>query len=297
MLSMKRMARHGLRAALAALALVAVLALAACGGSNNSSDDGSTTAGDSGSTPTTAAAPDLGLVNDGTLTVGMNLQFKPEMYLDGGEPAGYDPDVLAALASSLNLRLDIKNLDFNGLIPGLVSKQFDMVSVGLSPTPERRRAIDFSGSYVPYAQVLAGPADATGGTSVADYDKSGMTITALQGSTAETLARRLFPNAEVKSFSDQTAAFLEVASGRADGIVVEDYLLAQFDRSNPGRLKQAPLPRALDVQYGAWGVQKGNAALVEALNGFLCGAQADGTLADLYEKNFGVADAPPLPRC
>jgi ABC-type amino acid transport substrate-binding protein len=285
-------ARRGLRAALAALSLVAVLALAACG----SSDDraGSSDTGDAKTTA--AAAADYNLISDGTLTVGMNLQFKPEMYLEGGEPAGYDPDVLNALASSLGLKLEIKNLDFNGLIPGLVSKQFDMVSVGLSPTPERRKAIDFSGSYVPYVQVLAVPAGG-GADSIDAYNQSGKTITALQGSTAEQLARSTFPKAEVKSFSDQTAAFLEVASGRADGVVVEDYLLAQYQKSNPDRLEKAPLPEPLDVQYGAWGVQKGNTALTEALDDFLCRAGRDGTLADLYKQDFGVQDAPDIPSC
>ena len=75
----------------------------------------------------------------------MTLQFKPQMYLDSkGKPAGYDVVLLKALAKKWGVKLDIKNLDFNGLIPGLVAKKFDMVSVGLSATPERRKSISFS---------------------------------------------------------------------------------------------------------------------------------------------------------
>ena len=96
------------------------------------------------------------LKNPGTLEVGMNLQYKPQMYLDAkGKPAGYDVILLNALAKELNVKLKIDNLDFNGLIPGLVSKKFDMVSVGLSATPERKKAVSFSRAYVPYAQILA----------------------------------------------------------------------------------------------------------------------------------------------
>ena len=85
-----------------------------------------------------AGAPDLGLNKAGTLTVGMNLQFKPEMYLDeAGKPAGYDVDLLNKLAAELGVKLVIKNLDFNGLIPGLQAKKFDLVSVGLTATDER----------------------------------------------------------------------------------------------------------------------------------------------------------------
>ena len=102
------------------------------------------------------ASNPYGLMKPGTLTVGMTLQFKPQMYLDAnGKPAGYDVVILKALAKKWGVKLDIKNLDFNGLIPGLVSKKFDMVSVGLSATPERRKSISFSRAYVPYAQILA----------------------------------------------------------------------------------------------------------------------------------------------
>ena len=106
------------------------------------------------------------LNHPGTLTVGMTLQFKPQMYLDSkGQPAGYDVVLLQQLAKQWGVKLDIKNLDFNGLIPGLVSRKFDMVSVGLTATPERKKTISFSRPYVPYAQILAqGSKDKTGGS-------------------------------------------------------------------------------------------------------------------------------------
>lgn len=272
----------------AVLASVIALALAGCG------DDDEGGGGGSGSD----VSSKYGFVKSGTLTVGMNLQFKPQMYLDGqGKPAGYDVDLLKRLASSLGVKLDIQNLDFNGLIPGLQSKKFDMVSVGLNATPERKKVIDFSRGYMPYAQVLAVPKGDTTAPTVDGYNQDGKTITALQGSTAETLAKKLFPKAEVKGLSDQTAAFLEVATGRADGIVVEDYLLSQFDRSNAGKLKKAEFPKPLEVQYGSWAVQKGNTAYVDYLNQFLCKEQTAGSLGSLYKKVFQVSEVPPMPRC
>ena len=102
------------------------------------------------------------LNKEGTLTVGMTLQFKPQMYLNAaGKPAGYDVILLKALAKQMGVKLDIKNLDFNGLIPGLVAKKFDMVSVGLTATAERKKSVSFSRAYVPYAQILAAGKDDT----------------------------------------------------------------------------------------------------------------------------------------
>ena len=237
------------------------------------------------------------LKSPGTLVVGMNLQYKPQMYLDSkGKPAGYDVVLLKALTKQMKVKLDIKNLDFTGLIPGLVSKKFDMVSVGLSATPERKKAVSFSRAYVPYAQILAMRANDTTPATIAAWNDSSKTITSLQGSTAEQLVKKTFPNATSKSFSDQGAAFLEVATGRADAIVVENYLLAQFNKSNPGKLKEAPFPKPLHVEYGSWAVQKGNLALVRYLNKFICKMQTSGKLAAIYKAAHG-AKLPPMPAC
>ena len=266
-------------AALAALA--AATAVAALGASASSS---------AGGNPYHLKSP-------GTLVVGMNLQYKPEMYLDAqGKPAGYDVVLLKALTKQMKVKLSIKNLDFNGLIPGLVAKKFDMVSVGLSPRPERRKVVSFSRAYVPYAQILAERASDSTPASISAWNDSSKTITSLQGSTAEQLVQSTFPNANSKSFPDQNAAFLEVASGRADGIVVENYLLAQFNKSNGNKLKEVPFPKPLHVEYGAWAVQKGNTALIGFLNKFLCSMQKSGQRAKIYTATEG-APLPPMPPC
>ena len=237
------------------------------------------------------------LKSPGTLIVGMNLQYKPEMYLDAnGQPAGYDVVLLKALAKQMKAKLKIQNLDFNGLIPGLVAKKFDMVSVGLSATPERKKAVTFSRAYVPYAQILAERKDDTTGGTIAAWNDSSKTITSLQGSTAEQLVQKTFPNAQSKSFPDQNAAFLEVATGRADGIVVENYLLAQFNKSNGNKLKEAPFPKPLHVEYGSWAVQKGNTALAKYLSSFICKVQGNGQLAKFYKQTEGTT-LPPMPHC
>jgi ABC-type amino acid transport substrate-binding protein len=274
------------RGALVGAGLVAATVLAACSSSGGAS---STPAAGGGSS--TAVA---GLMKKGVLTVGMNLQFKPEMYLDNGKPAGYDVDLLNKLAAKLGVKLDIQNLDFNGLIPGLQAKKFDLVSVGLTPNSDREKVIDFTRSYVPYSSVLAVRQSDNSPAQISTYDKSGVTITALQGSSDETLAKASFPNAKVVGLSDQNATLLEVQTGRAQGAVLEDYILAQYEKANPNQVKQAALAKPLSLSYGSWGIQKGDSALKSELDGFLCSAQNDGTLAALYMQDFG-ATLPAMP--
>lgn len=261
--------KKSLRLPLIATMAAAAMALSACAGGGGTSDEGT-------------ADESNGLMTPGVLVVGMNLQYKPQMYLEGDEPTGYDVELLNALADEMGVELEIKNLDFAGLIPGLQAKQFDMVSVGLSATDERKEVIDFSRGYVPYSSILAVPEGESTSLSIDELNKEGVIITALQGSSNEQLIRDNFPNATVQGFPDQNAALLEVATGRAAAVVVEDYILAQFSVANPDQLAQAELDGPLSLYYGSWGVQKGNSALVSQLDEFLCSVQNDGTLEDLY---------------
>jgi ABC-type amino acid transport substrate-binding protein len=157
--------------------------------------------------------------------------------LKNGKPAGYDVELVTALAKAMGVKLKIQNLGFNGLIPGLVAKKFDLVSVGLSATPERKKAIDFTRSYVPYALILAVPANDTTPATYPAWNDSSKTITALAGSTDAQLVQSVFPKAKLSPFPDDTTALLQVATGRANAAVIENYLLAQFSKSNPGKLK------------------------------------------------------------
>jgi ABC-type amino acid transport substrate-binding protein len=277
------------RSALAIAGLVAVTVLAAC--SSSAASSGSPSAPAAGGGSSTAVA---GLMNKGVLTVGMNLQFKPEMYLNNGKPAGYDVDLLNKLAAKLGAKLDIQNLDFNGLIPGLVAKKFDLVSVGLTPNAAREQVIDFTRPYVPYSSVLAVKQSDNSPAQISTFNKSGVTITALQGSSDQTVAKAAFPNANVVGLSDQNSTLLEVQTGRAQGAVLENYILAQYEKANPNQVRQAALAKPLSLSYGAWGIQKGDSALKTELDAFLCSAQNDGTLAALYKQNFG-ATLPAMP--
>ena len=244
--------------------------------------------GGSAQSQAATAKVDLHLVKPGTLTVGMSLSFKPEMYLDAkGKPAGYDVAMVTALAKSLGLKLAIKNLDWAGLIPGLMARKFDMVSAGHTATPERAKSITFARDYVPYTTVVAAKPGTTLPATIAGWNVAGVKITALQGSTAAGLVTSTFPNATLVGFPEQSAAFLEVASGRADGIVVEEYLAADFIKSNPGQLAVVKMSKPIDIGFGAWGVQLGNFNLQKKLNAFICTSYTSGAMGKMFKKEMG----------
>ena len=231
-----------------------------------------------------------------TLVVGMDLQFKPQMYLQNGKPAGYDVVLLNALAKQLHVKLKIENLDFNGLIPGLQSKKFDLVSVGLSPTPERRKVISFSRPYVPYAQILAAKkGDTTAGDGLGverleqdDHLAAGIDRGAARAEAVPEGEGRLVPGSE-----RGVPAGRDGPCERHRGRELPARAVQQVERQ---QARRGGFPKPLQVQYGAYAVQKGNATLVKTLNKFICSVQGNGQLARIYQQTEGTA-LPPMPRC
>ena len=221
------------------------------------------------------------IVKNKTLRVGMTLQFKPEMFRDANnQPAGYDVELMKQMATDLGAKLDIHDLPFEGLIPGLLDDKFDLISVGLVNTPKRALTVWFSGPYVPYKQVLVVNNSVTA-TSVDELNKAGVKITALTGSTASELAKRKFPNATIVEL-DQQPALLEVSSGRAQGVVVEEYLARPFVRQNPTTVHILNPDQPFALEYGQYAFQKGDIYWKDWLANWLDYWRAKGLLDSLY---------------
>lgn len=162
--------------------------------------------------------------------------------------------------------------------------------------PHGSAVVELRGIKKSYAQILAASKSNTTPANTAAWYNSDTTITSLQRLTAEQRVQKSFPKAKLASCPDQNAAFLAVATGRADGIVVENCLLAQFNKSNGDKLKEVLFARPLHVEYGSYGVQKGNTKLAAGLSAFICKMHKSGQLAKLYKSTIG-APLPLMPRC
>lgn len=226
----------------------------------------------------------------GSLVVGMTLQFEPQMYRDeNNEPAGYDVELMQLLADDLGVELDIQDQEFDALIPGMLAGQFDLLSVGLVNRPARGELMWFTRPYVPYRQVVA-INDDSGLETLEDVDSSDVTITALVGSTAANQVESNFPDAELVEL-DQNAAFLEVASGRADAIVVEEYQAIPFVEENAGTsiLDGPPLSQ----EYGRLAVPRGDVLWQQYVDNFLDYHISTGLLDQMYTDIIGPTEGLP----
>ena len=162
-----------------------------------------------------------------------------------------------------------------------------MLSVGLVPRPGRLLQMYFTDSYVPYDQVLVANADSTRAATISAYNDGDVTIAALQGSTAASQVENQFPDASLAEFPQQDAAFLDVATGRSDALVVESYLAERFIQANPGQVSIVPLGDPLQIEFGAYALPLGDDKFLHFMNSWLQYYKNNGTLDTIYDEVFG----------
>jgi polar amino acid transport system substrate-binding protein len=134
-----RRASHSVKFWYFALSIGLVLALAVAAGCG--SDDGDDSAPAAGEE---AAAVEFETVTPDTLTVCADMEFPPvEFYDEGHVATGSEIDLGREIATKLNLKHAVHQVQFNGIVPALLSKKCDVITAGLYPTPERGKVIDF----------------------------------------------------------------------------------------------------------------------------------------------------------
>ncbi|GLV58123.1 hypothetical protein KDH_49570 [Dictyobacter sp. S3.2.2.5] len=99
-------------------------------------------------TPSPTVNPALHLISARELTVGSYLNYPPQEFIDptSKQPAGFDIDLISAIATKMHLKTHVAANDFSSLIDGLVAGRFDVVISAVSITPEVQKRVNF----IPY---------------------------------------------------------------------------------------------------------------------------------------------------
>lgn len=151
------------------------------------------------------------------LYVGTNAEFKPYEYLENNKMVGFDIELMELLGKKLGYEIKWQNMSFDGLLPALQLKKIDAVIAGMSPTPERAKAVSFSTPYVFFGD----------GHDVIVNDKSsfknkedlkGKTIGVQLGSIQEQFAK---DNGSIpKLYNSFTEALLDLQNQKIDGVII-----------------------------------------------------------------------------
>ena len=209
------------------------------------------------------------------MRVGTSTDYRPFAFRDGvGELRGLDLELVSAYAADRELEIELIPFRWSKLLADLRGGRFDIALGGLTIRPERTVAGRFSVPLLESGAVLLLPTTAEP-VSEASIRATGLRIGVNRGGHLERVTRRLFPENEIVTFSENAAVPVALRAGEVDAIVT-DTIEAPHWREQIGETQSfGPLTH----DRKGWWVHPERSALAEDLDRWLLEREKDGALA------------------
>ena len=159
-----------------------------------------------------------------TLVMATSADYAPFEYIESDksdEIIGFDVDLAKAIAGKLGYEVEVKDMDFGGLVQSLKSGQADFVLAGMTPTEKRKKNVDFSDIYYTAQHMIISTTE-NGIETIEDLE--GKTVGVQLGSIQEGKAEEINETVSIKVENRNRIPELiqELKAGRFDAIIIED---------------------------------------------------------------------------
>ena len=213
------------------------------------------------------------------IRVATDATFQPFEYSENGKRTGFDIELIEAIAKQLNKTVEWTDIDFKGLVPGLIANRFDVAASAIYITEERRKVVDFTDSYYPGGLVIMVKKgdDRIKGPD----DLNGKKVSVQVGTKSVNFLKEKFPTAERIEVEKNQEMFQLVEIGRADAAVTGKPAAKVYAKVR-GTLDVLDQPLTVE-EYG-FALRKSDPELVKQFNEALKKLKADGTYDKLVSK-------------
>lgn len=173
---------------------------------------------------------------------------------------GYDVEIAKKVADGLGKKLVIVKISWDGLAPALTSGKIDAIIAGMSPTEERKKAIDFSDAYhhAELVMMVKKGSPFEKARSLADFE--GAKITGQLGTLHYDAIDQIPSVQKELAMDDFPAMRVALESGVIDGYVSENvegltakkinpnFVMVQFDEGKGFELSEADSTVAIGLK-------------------------------------------------
>ncbi len=206
-----------------------------------------------------------------------------------GSLSGFDVDIAKALCDDMKVTCEFVKQDWDGLIPGLLAKKFDVIAASMSITAERKKRVDFTDKYYQTPSQFSAKKDTI--RDVTPEGLKGKTIAVQRGTIQACYLEKHYPGSELKVYPSQLEAFNDLVAGRVD-VAFSDRVGAQEQllKGTGGGDYELVGPAQKDPECLGEGVglavRKNSDALRTKLNAAIAHIRANGTYAKINAKYF-----------
>jgi len=228
----------------------------------------------------------------GKIVVGTNAYYPPYEFhkeINGkDEIVGFDIDIAKEIAKNLGVELEIKDMDFDGLLLALNADKIDFVIAGMTPTSERAKSVDFSEVYYKAVHGVVINVDNKEVFSTVE-DLNGKKIGAQKATVQEEVAKAEITDVQLKSLSKIPDLILEVKNNKIDGLVIEKPVAKAYIDKNKDLM-------LMDITFedgeggSAIAIKKGNTDLLHEMNKTLDTLMKDGSIENFVTEATKMVD-------
>jgi len=206
-----------------------------------------------------------------------------------GKIKGFDIDIANALCAEMKAQCTLVQQDFDGMIPALQARKFDLIVASMAITPERLRVVDFSDKYYNTPTRLI----AKSGVKIDGSPESlkGKRIGVQRSTINDRYASAKFKGATITRYGTQDEIYLDLAAGRIDATLVDSVAGdVGFIKTAAGKGYALTGPVYDDPEYFGTGVgialRKGETDLRSRLNAAIKAIRANGVYKRLQDQYF-----------
>ena len=220
----------------------------------------------------------------GKLVIATSPDFPPFENLENGEVVGIEIDIMNLICEEMGVELDIQQMDFESVVPGIQAGKFDAGVSGITVTEDRKKNVDFSDPYFLASQAIVVTPDSP---ITCKADLTGKKISVQTGTTAEEYC--MDEGYEVLAYTANNDAASALTSGKVDAWVVDNEVAVAL-AAEQGLVV---LAEAMTSEPYAFAFPKGSDTLVAEFNKILGELIADGTIQSIFDS-YGVLYVSPV---
>ena len=213
------------------------------------------------------------ILKRGKLRVGLEAGYQPfEMQDEKGNIVGFDVDMAYELGKAIfgkggEKKVEIINTAWDGIIPALMTRKFDIIMAGMTVLQSRNLKINFCEPYYYIGQsLLINKKDKDKYKSYKDLNKKGVIVTSKLGVTGAFTAERVMPKATLRLFKTEAEGALQVANGLADAYIYDEPQVRVFAAKYKD--KTVGIFDPITYEPLAWAIRKGDPDFLNFLNKF-----------------------------
>lgn len=223
-----------------------------------------------------------------TLRIGVEGNYPPfSMIAPDGKLSGFDIDIANAVCAELKATCTLVQQEWDGMIPALNARKFDMIVASMTITEERRKAVDFSDPYYDVPSRWVGKVGSF--PDVKPETLKGKKIIVLRNSPRAKFVQDNYKDSEILLVAKETEVYMELAAGRGDIAVGSSVVSSEGFLKKPEGKGFGQIGEAFRIGTGGGvgiAMRKTDGELRDKVNAALKTIRANGTYKAMAAKYF-----------